>query len=400
MPQGALADIKVLEWSHRVTGQYTAKLLADLGAEVIKLEPPEGDPARRQGPFPNDIPHPEQSGLFLNLNTNKRGITLDVSTPTGKQLFSQLVQQVDVLVEDHLPPDVDALGFDYAALAQHNPRLVMTSITPFGQSGPYRDYKGCQLNTFHASGQGYLLPPETPFMDRPPVVAGVHTGDYQCAFGAATATLGALIWRETSGEGQHVDVSEQELGLGLGSVFLVRYPVDGFVESRQTQTFPLLGKLPCQDGYVLIMVSERHHWGQLVDMLGRPAWALETKYDDQAKRLQDKAIINQHVTEWLQDKTKYEVLELGMQYGVPVGYVATAEDVHNSSQLASRGFFQTLDHPEVGSLPYPTAAYRLSETPLALLRPAPLLGQHNDEIYGQLGYDRDAIVTWRQCGII
>jgi crotonobetainyl-CoA:carnitine CoA-transferase CaiB-like acyl-CoA transferase len=400
MSPSALADVKVLEWSHRITGQYTAKLMADLGAEVIKLEPPDGDPARRYGPFPQDIPHPERSGLFLNLNTNKRGITLDVTTSTGKELFYRLVQQVDVLVEDHRPQDVEALGFDYATLARHNPRLVMTSVTPFGQTGPYRNYKGCHLTAFHASGQGYLLPPGTPFLDRPPVVAGAHAGDYQCAFGAATATLAALLWRETSGQGQHVDVSEQEWGVGLAALFLIRYPLDGFIESRQSQLYTFLGKMPCKDGHVVILVMEGHHWTQLVEMLGRPAWALDEKYNHPDNRRKDGLLLTERVKEWLRDKTRKEVLQLGMQYGVPVGYVATSEDIFASPQLQARGFFQPLEHSETGPLPYPTAAYHLSATPLVFKRPAPLLGEHNTEVYEQLGYSREDLLAWRRCGII
>ncbi|GIX48488.1 MAG: hypothetical protein KatS3mg131_2699 [Candidatus Tectimicrobiota bacterium] len=270
MTQTALADLRVLEWSHRVTGQYTGKLLADLGAEVIKLEPPEGDATRREGPFPQDRPHPERSGLFAYLNTNKRGITLDVTTATGRALFVRLVQQVDVLIEDHPPQEVEALGLTYPALAQHHPRLVMTSITPFGQSGPRRSWRGSHLTSFHASGQGYLLPPGTRFPERPPVVAGVRAGDYQCAFGAAIATLGALLWRETSGQGQHVDLSEQEWGLNLNAITLARFFLDGFVESRQSQRYTFLGKLPCKDGYVVILTPEERHWWQLVEMMGRP----------------------------------------------------------------------------------------------------------------------------------
>ncbi len=400
MPAAALDGIKILEWSHRITGQFTTKLMADLGADVIKVEPPTGNPARRHGPFPQDVPHAERSGLFLNANTNKRGVTLNVDSPSGRQLFFELVQRVDVLIEDHHPRDVEALGLTYAVLSDLHPRLIMTSITPYGQTGPHRHHRGNHLTAFHSSGQGYMLPPGTELMTRPPTVAGVYGGDYQCAFGAATATLGAVMWGQTSEKGQHVDVSEQEWGMGLASLFLTRYPFDGFVESRQTQKFPFLGKLPCRDGYVMIMAPEERHWEQFVEMVGRAEWARDERFANADLRRQHGELLNARVTTWLQDKTRREVLELSMAHGVPCGYVATAEDVLASPQLQSRGFFQSLDHPEAGHLPYATAPYRMSETPVTLKRAAPRLGEHNVEVYGELGYDRADLAAWRRGGII
>ncbi|MCK4242122.1 MAG: CoA transferase, partial [Dehalococcoidia bacterium] len=159
MAEKALAGVKVLEFASFVSGPYCVKLLADLGAEVAKIEKPGvGDEARRRGPFPNDIPHPERSGLFLYLNTNKLGITLDVNSQTGKRIFKQLVEWADILVEDNPPKVMEELGFDYETLKTINPQLVMTSLTPFGQSGPYRDYKAYGLNISHGSGSGYLTP--------------------------------------------------------------------------------------------------------------------------------------------------------------------------------------------------------------------------------------------------
>lgn len=358
-------------------------------------------PHRRPGAaprtLPQDAPHPERSGLFLNTNTNKRGITLDVCSPSGRRLFLELVQQAEVLIEDHHPQDVEALGLGYSDI---HPRLIMTSITPYGQTGPHRNYRGNHMTAFHSSGQGYMLPPGTELMDRPPTVAGVYGGDYQCAFGAATATLGAIIWGRTSGEGQHVDVSEQEWGIGLASVFLSRYPFDGFIESRQTQKFPFLGKLPCQDGYVMIMAPEECHWEQFVEMVGRAEWALDERFANANLRREHGELLNARVTAWLQDKTRHEVLQLAMDHGVPSGYVATAEDVLASPQLQSRGFFQSLEHDEAGNLPYATAPYRMSETPVVLKRAAPLLGEHNAEIYGALGYGAADLAAWRRGGII
>ena len=153
MTDGALQGVRLLEYGQLVSAPYCAKLLADLGAECIKIEePPVGDPARRRGPFPDDIPHPEKSGLFLYVNTNKLGVTLDPRTPTGRLIFQRLAQEADVLIEDRPPGEMERLGLGYAALSALNPALIVTSITPFGQTGPYKDYKTYHLNLYHASG--------------------------------------------------------------------------------------------------------------------------------------------------------------------------------------------------------------------------------------------------------
>ena len=150
--RGALKGVRVLEWAHFVAAPYCAKLFADNGAEVVKVEEPDtGDVSRRHGPFPDNIPHPERSALFLYLNTNKRGITLNLHTATGREVFKKLIKDVDIFIEDNPPKLMEELGLDYESLKKVNPQLVMTSITPFGQTGPYRDYKCYYLNTFHGS---------------------------------------------------------------------------------------------------------------------------------------------------------------------------------------------------------------------------------------------------------
>ena len=159
MDREALSGLKVLEYGEFICAPYCGKLLADLGAEVIKVEPPGlGDKARHWGPFPQDLPHPEKSGLFLYLNTNKLGVTLNLESAAGIKIFTELVKQVDVLVENNPPKEMEWLGLDYESLHQINPRLVVTSITPFGQTGPYHDYKGCDLISFHMSGEAYVNP--------------------------------------------------------------------------------------------------------------------------------------------------------------------------------------------------------------------------------------------------
>ena len=195
--QMALDGAKILEYCSMVSGPYCTKLMADLGAEVIKIESPgEGDEARKRGPFPGDGPHPEKSGLFLYLNTNKYGITLDPTTIEGKRIFTDLAKNADILVVDKTSIEMEQMGLGFDDLRGLNPGLIIAALTPFGDSGPYRDYKGREINLSHASGQGFLLPIPTLDPERPPVKAGGHMSDVDAGLVAAVGILGALFWKD------------------------------------------------------------------------------------------------------------------------------------------------------------------------------------------------------------
>ena len=212
MTETLLAGLKVLEHAQFVSGPYCAKLLADLGAEVIKIEPPgAGDETRRREPFLDDVPHPERSGLFFYLNTSKLGITLNPNTVTGRKMFKELVKETDVLVEDSSPRVMKETGLDYESLKDINPRLVMTSITPFGQTGPYKDYKAYYLNTYNGSGLAKILSDVLPDDLKQPLKGAGYLGDYDCGLSAAVATMGALYARLFTGMGQQIDISNSQL---------------------------------------------------------------------------------------------------------------------------------------------------------------------------------------------
>ncbi|MEE8397795.1 MAG: CoA transferase, partial [Desulfobacterales bacterium] len=212
MTDGALSDLRVIEFADFISGPFCAKLMADLGAEVIKIETPSsGDTARQTGPFPNDIAHPERSGLFLYLNTNKQSITLDPGTSAGADIFKELVKSADVLIENMPPSTMEGLGLDYESLRRINPGLIMTSITPFGQSGPYAHRKANDLICTQMSGLAYHTPSggvDSP--ERPPLKPGGRQSDFIAGSTAAAATMFAVIARRTLGEGQHLDVSQHE----------------------------------------------------------------------------------------------------------------------------------------------------------------------------------------------
>ena len=382
MPKRALDSIKVLELCHDVAGSYSTKLLADLGAEVIKIERPgHGDAARNSPPFFHDIPDPDKSGLFLYLNTNKLGVTLNVATATGKDIFQELVKQSDVLVEDNPPQYMTEQGLDYDSLKEINPRLVMASITPFGQTGPYRDYKAYPLNTFHCGGEGYLTPGGVENVGHPPLKVGGFLTEYDSGLSAATAILAALYWRRKSGLGQRIDISKQESLMALNRLDMVRSANEGEVITRAKQGVPYGGALPCKDGYTVFITWESVQWDRLVKFMGDPEWAHDEKFKDYAGRYKHGELINALLTEWLVNHNKEDLYHQGQAAGVPFAMVYSSKDLVDSEHLTAREFFAEIDHPKTGKVKYPSAPYKFSETPWQVTRPAPLLGEHNEEIF-------------------
>lgn len=385
-----------------VTGPYCVKILADLGANTIKIEEPfSGDKARSRGPYLGDVPHPERSGLFLFLNTNKSGITLNLKTPRGREIFSSLIKESDVLVQDYAPSEVKALGLDYETLTQLNPKLVVCSISPFGQTGPYRDYKSYSINTLHAGGEGYLVPGGTEYIDRPPVKVANFYVDFSCGLIAAVGIMSAVYQSTTTGLGQHLDISKQEAAMFFQRWGVVRYANENKIISRATEGYWFGGMLPCKDGFTMFWCVQPHEWERLKKLMGNPAWTEEERFKEFGAVILNGEDANAYILEWLVNYTGEELYHMGQAAGVPFGMVRTSEDLFNSEQLKAREFFVPVERPEVGKLDYPSAPYKLSETPWRVDLPAPLLGQHNEEVYcGRMGYTREYLGRLRTAGII
>jgi crotonobetainyl-CoA:carnitine CoA-transferase CaiB-like acyl-CoA transferase len=402
MSEQALSHLKVLELCNFVCGPYCTKLLADLGAEVIKIEPPAiGDEARHRGPFPNDIPHPEQSGLFLYLNTNKLGITLDIKTSTGRGILRELIKQADIFVEDNPPKKMEALGLAYQDLKEINPKLVMTSITPFGQTGPYRDYKALEMNLYHAGGEGYLLPTQSPDLSHEPVKGGGLVGDSVCGLSAAIATLSAAYCMGETGVGQHIDVSKQDVLQTMVLLEVAMFANMGIVRTRLRR--PLLMPIPmeCQDGYIMISALTNREWQDLKKVMGNPAWAADERFNVWITRHTNGDEINPHIRAWVKPHKKDELFRKLQENALVASPVNTSEDLVKSSQMESRGFFVDVEHPRAGKLKHPSVPYRFSHTPSRIERPAPLLGQDNDIIYCErLGYSKEEITKLKETGVI
>jgi len=306
----ALSDIKVLDLTWYIAGPYCTKLLADYGAEVIKVEKPgEGDPARRLGPFLNDEPHPEKSGLFLHLNTNKRGITLNLKSETGKKIFKELVKDADILVESFSPRVMPSLGLDYGTLEKVNPRLVMTSVSNFGQTGPYRDFRGSDLIYQGLGGAMY----GTGTSDREPLKKGATVTQYQTGVLAAVATMIAFYGAELRGYGDHVDVSGIRTDLtsiDRSASMLTAYQYTGIVHPRMESGRPLTR---CKDGYIGIIVTpEPRAFQRLATILGLTPeeveeWGKSEVLADPQKRAEFE---KKFLEPWLLEHTKREIVEV------------------------------------------------------------------------------------------
>jgi crotonobetainyl-CoA:carnitine CoA-transferase CaiB-like acyl-CoA transferase len=400
---GALSGITVLELGELVSAPYCGKLFADYGADVVKIEPPGGDPSRTWGPFPGDQPHPEKSGLFFFLNTNKRGITLDVTKERGGDLARRLAADVDVVIENHKPGAMASWGLDYATLAAANPRLVMISITPFGQTGPYSEWLGTDLNAFHLSGASsrYCGRP-----GEPPLEHGTFAADFYGAVTAAAWGLGAVYGRERVGGGQHVDVScaEAIAATFVGGQNIGGCAQDGRFERRTGVGMPLGAPatiLPCKDGHVWMLALEPGQWNGLARVMGDPDWMTVDIFQDMYQRAQNADAIYPLLVEWTMEHGKREIMDRCQAEGVPVTAVFTVAEAAEHPHLAARGYLTELDHPVLGRVRDLGAPFKLPASPGGPTRPAPLLGEHNAEVYGErLGLDATALAELRRDGVV
>ena len=399
MVDQALPDVKVLDFTHYVAGPYCTKLLADYGADVLKIERPDGgDDARRLGPFPNDEPHPEKSGLFLHLNTNKKSLTLDLKADAARTIVTELVKDVDVVVESFRPGTMARFGLDYESLRAINPALVMTSISNFGQTGPYRDYKGSEIIFYGMGGEMN----STGLEDREPVKMGGTVGLYQAGAAAAVATMGALFAARAQGVGQHIDVSVMETQVGSidrrMSLLLV-YQYTGEVSRRVplgSAGYPT-GIYPTEDGYVEMTGGLRRFPGS-VQMLGDPEALKDPKwYTPEAQTDPElREEFEEYFIPWCLERSKQEVWLAAQKSRVLSGPLNTMEELANDPHFKERDAFAEVEHPVVGTLRYPGRPFIMNESPWSVRNAAPLLGQHNEEVLTRLGYGVEQIARLRQ----
>lgn len=398
MAEQALSHLRVLDLTHYIAGPYCTKLMAGFGAEVIKIERPHtGDKMRSVGPFFQDKSDLETSIPFLWLNTGKESITLNLKSETGREIFKKLVHKADVVVENFSPRVMPGLGLSYEALRHINPHLVMTSISNFGQTGPYRDYQAEEIVEYALSGLMYL----TGDPEKPPLCAGPALTQYTAGMEAYIATLMALYQRGISGRGQYVDVSIQECALDNIEVSLAEYLHLGKVAKRTGDQHPLVPwqLYLCQDGYVAVIGGPVRHWLKGVDIFEEPR-LFDEKYQHMAGRIDHRCEVEALIQPWLSRHRKKDIYHAGQARRLAFGFLATLAEVFESSQHRAREYFVAIDHPVVGTHQYCGAPFRPSETPWQSAR-APLLGEHNEEIYGDLlGYSPTDIQHLRDEGVI
>ncbi len=402
--QPPLEDVRVLDVTHHIAGPYCTKLLADYGAEVIKVERPScGDAARRVGPFLHDSPHLERSGLFLHLNTNKKSVTLDLGTATGARLFKELATQADIVVENFRPGVMWRFGLSYEELSKVNPDLIMVSISNFGQSGPYRDFKATELVAY---AMGSTMD-STGVPDREPLKLGLTVVQFQAGNMAAAATMGAFYGNRSCGAGQHVDVSIMECqlasvdrsGPSLVSVAYSGNPTFVRTFARRFSIMPF-GVYPCADGYVHFTAAQKAWWPKFCKLIGMPELTDDPLYstDETFNDLSKAPEIDAMFLPWVLQHTKQEVTTLAADLaGTPVN---TTQDLFRDPHFKARGFFVPVEHPVAGNALYPGAPFRMTSTPWKAGR-APTLGEHNQEIYaGRLGLSEQDLTRLRQTGIV
>jgi crotonobetainyl-CoA:carnitine CoA-transferase CaiB-like acyl-CoA transferase len=387
-----LPGVRILDLGQGISGPYCTKILAHMGAEVIKVEPPEGDSARNMGPFPGDDPHPEKSGLFLAMNANKFGVTLDLASSGGAKALRNLAASADIVVENPPPDSLEAHGLGYQTLKEINPGLIFTSITPFGNRGPYKDYKATDLVLYHMSGHahGVLGAVEDPDAE-PPIRAGGHQAELVGGMAAATATLMAFYRKRMTGKGCRSDISSFEamvnqLISGLANCAWERpAPPRDLSKVEEAAVGGVVsaigGILPCNDGYVAISPREDAQWERWLAVMGNPPWASDDRYSTRDARQKNAPSLWKLLSDWSSGYSKHEIARLGQEQRIPCFPLNTVLDLLSDEHLAHREFFVELQHPVAGTLKYPGAAYKLSNSPLPLAaRPAPLLGEHNGMI--------------------
>ncbi len=392
----ALDDVVVLDLTHHIAGPYATKLFADFGADVIKIEAPEGDIARRFGPFQGDDPHPEKSGLFLYLNTNKRSVVLDLRTPEGKEALAALAKKADLVVESFAPGTLDELGVGWDWLQRLNPKATMVSISNFGQTGPYRDYRLSELVLYGFAGEMYSMG----VTDREPVKMAGTAALFESGSAIVAGAMGALWAARHKGIAQHVDIALTEThfgGVDRRHATAIAYQYSG---RKTLRAGGAGGGMPqgiyaCSDGYVDFN-NAGIRYDRVVDMVGgAESWAAEERYQDRMARLNPDLIEewNAFFIVWCLERTKKEIWAEARRAKVLCVPLFTMEDMFDDEHFTDRGFWTQVEHPVMGNVRIPGRPFLMEKGGWELRRPAPLLGQHTEEVLLEAGVSPEAIAA-------
>jgi CoA:oxalate CoA-transferase len=397
MEKRAFTGLRVLDCTEGIGGPYCTKLLADFGAEVIKVEKPEiGDPVRGMGPFLDDDPHPEKSATFFYLNTNKKSITLDLTTETGIKLFKDLARNSDVVAEDLGPGRMTDLGLSDDTLRSLKEDIVVTHISPFGGTGPYRDYKATNLTLYGLSGAIHTQrSPDKP-MERP-VMEGGFQADYITGLLSFIATVAALVHEK----GTSVDIGAMEAVSSVLSAHISEYPYAGL--SRRTNPWPIHGypigySSPCLDGWISLTpgIGGAPNISTLIE---KPELKETPLFSKPSARMAEPEKFDASMRPWMEQHSKWDITKKAQELRLAFTPVLSPGEVLEDEQMKARDYFATSDHPVMGNVTYPGAPAKLSGTPWRKGR-APLLGEHNEEIFTELGFNREFLLRLREEGVI
>ncbi len=392
----------ILDLTQMVCGPYATKLLADFGANVIKIEPPGGEPGRWLRPFQGDVPDPERSGSFAYLNTNKRSLVIDLKNPASAPVFERLCRKVDVVVESFTPATMDELGIGWEFIHHAQPAAPLVSISNFGATGPYRDYRGTDLTLYGFAGEMYTMG----IADREPVKMYGTAALIQSGAAASTAILGALMVGIEQGIGQHVDFSIADSHFGGNDrrhATAIAYEFSGKRSFRSGGSGNSLaeGTFPCADGWVEFTAASQR-LDRLADMLGNPEWFNGPKWTAPGAVLNPELVdeFNGHFYGWLADRTKREIWSEARRAKVLCGPLFTVEELCTDPHFVPRGFLQEVTHPQMGTFTMPGRPFSMPASPWELRFPAPLIGQHTASILGESGYSAGEIEQLKAVGVL
>jgi formyl-CoA transferase len=395
----ALDGIRVLDLTQYEAGPSCTELLGWLGAEVIKIEPPAGEPARRGLSERADM----DSHFFVLLNANKKGVTLNLKHDRGRQMFTDLVKTADVVVENLGPGAMERLGLGYEALAAINPKIISASIKGFSSGGPYENHKSFE---WIAQAMGGVMS-MTGSPDGPPTRTSAGLGDTGSGIHCAVGILAAIIQRQATGRGQRVEVAQQDVVVNLHRIHLREFyqtgQAGGRVGNRAKLTAPS-NLYRCRpfgpNDYVYVHVANQEMWRSLARIVGRPELGDDPRYADGRTRVSHGDEVDALVEAWTEKHTKHEAMEKLGAAGVPCGAVLDSAEVVTNRHLIDRGMIVTIEHPQRGRMAIPGNPVRMSDSPTEVTR-APLLGEHSAEVYGKLlGFDAAAVDALKKDGVI
>ena len=399
MPDAALSDIRVIDLSQGIAGGYCTKLLADYGADVIKVEPPgTGDRTRSLGPFPDDVPSTEAGGMHLHLDTNKRSVTLDISTRSGQVILRKLLAKADVLVESERPGTLAEYRLGYDDLKGDFPDLVYCSISGFGQTGPYRNYQANSIIAMALSGIMYV----TGNPDREPLSTGSEAAEYFAAIQAWIGILAALELRAREGGGDHLDVAITDSLAPADEYNTGFYTALGAIRKRfySRHAFGYPNDIyPTQDGYIVVIPAVQGFPTGLALLVEQPELAEHELFTNGGQRIFRWREFDELILPYLRTHTSREILERAQELRMPFAPVLDAKTLLEDPHLAERGFLVEVTHPGDGTLKHTGAPFRLSETPMQP-GPAPTLGGDNGSILGEVGYEAGDLLILRERGVI